>query len=82
MLAGCPIIGFLVGASVTLFLHWASGEGEIRASGNPWMMVGGMVVVPVATLIGAGAGLAGCISTLLAWVWDDQPIRIKDDHEN
>ena len=62
-----PVIGGAVAIAFSLFMHWISGEGNVRASGDPWMMVGVMLIFPVAVLVGFVLGVAVAISQWNGW---------------
>lgn len=63
-----PLLGFGTAAAMTFGGHWLSGEAAEPSSGQPWIMVGAMLFVPVGILVGAAGGLVVAMNTFTAGV--------------
>ena len=58
-----PIIAAGLWIALTFAAHWISGEGGVHASGDPLLMVGAMLTIP----IGIIALACGIVRAILIW---------------
>lgn len=63
-LVTCPVMCGATAVAFSFLMHWISGEGEILGSGDPWLMLGAMLLFPFGIIVGLVAGLVGAINMI------------------